>query len=238
MPAKGSLKPMATLKFPSRWPPSDPDRIQLYSMNTANGQKVSICLEEMGLEYEAHRVDFWKGEQHDADYLLINPNGKIPSLIDPQGPENKAIALMESIVILVYLADKTGMLLPQDSLARLEHLQWLSFQAAHIGPMFGQFGHFYIYAKDKTNDSYALERYSKETRRLLQVLENRLEDREYIMDEFSIVDIAIQPWVLRLTDFYHAAQQLNITEFERVLNWQNRLAARAGFKTGKEVCGA
>jgi len=207
-------------------------------MNTANGQKVSICLEEMGLAYEAHRVDFWKGEQHDADYLLINPNGKIPSLIDPQGPDNKAIALMESVVILVYLADKTGMLLPQDSLARLEHLQWLSFQAAHIGPMFGQFGHFYIYAKDKTNDSYALERYSKETRRLLQVLENRLEDREYIMDEFSIVDIAIQPWVLRLTDFYHAAQQLNITEFERVLNWQNRLAARAGFKTGKEVCGA
>lgn len=230
---------MSSSLFPSRWAPLNPDIIQLYSMNTANGQKVSVCLEEMGLAYEAHLVNFHQGEQHEPEYLKINPNGKIPSLIDPQGPDGKPIALMESIVILIYLADKTGMLLPQDIRQRMEHLQWLSFQAAHIGPMFGQFGHFYVYSDDRKRDAYAIERYTNETRRLLQVLESRLEGRDYIMGkDYSIVDIAILPWVLRLTDFYQAEEQLQIGDFEKVLDWQDRITAREAFKIGKQVCAA
>lgn len=208
-------------------------------MNTANGQKVSICLEEMGLDYEAHLVNFHLGEQHDPDYVKISPNGKIPCLIDPKGPDGKPIALMESIVILIYLADLSGMLLPTQYARRLEHLQWLSFQAAHIGPMFGQFGHFYVYSDDKARDAYAIERYTRETRRLLQVLETRLAGREYIMgDDYSIVDIAILPWVLRLTDFYQAGEHLQIADFDRVLSWQDRITARKAFQIGKNVCAA
>jgi GST-like protein len=230
---------MSSSLFPSRWAPLNPNIIQLYSMNTANGQKVSVCLEEMGLSYEAHLVNFHQGEQHEPEYVKINPNGKIPSLIDPHGPDGKPIALMESIVILIYLADKTGMLLPQDIRLRMEHLQWLSFQAAHIGPMFGQFGHFYLYSNDRERDAYAIERYTNETRRLLQVLENRLEGRDYIMGkDYSIVDIAILPWVLRLTDFYKAGEQLQIGDFEKVLDWQDRITAREAFKIGKQVCAA
>lgn len=230
---------MSGSPFPSRWAPRNPDIIQLYSMNTANGQKVSVCLEEMGLDYEAHLVNFRLGEQLEPEYLLINPNGKIPCLIDPHGPDDKPIALMESIVILIYLADLTDLLLPKDYRSRLEHLQWLSFQAAHIGPMFGQFGHFYVYSDDRERDAYAIDRYTKETRRLLQVLEDRLDDREYIMgSDYSIVDIAILPWVLRLTDFYQAGEQLQIADFDRVLNWQDRITARKAFQIGKNVCAA
>lgn len=227
---------MTDFSFPSRWPPKDPARLQLYSLNTPNGQKVSLCLEEMGLEYDAHLIHIGKGDQHDPEYLKINPNGKIPSLVDPQGPGGKPIALMESIVILVYLADKTGMLLPKDPPQRLEHMQWLTFQAAHIGPMFGQFGHFFVYAKDKTSDSYSLDRYTKETRRLLQVLEDRLLTRDYIMGDYSIVDMAIMPWVECLSGFYQATEQLKLAEFEKVLAWQESIAARKAWQIGKDVC--
>jgi GST-like protein len=227
---------MTDFSFPSLWPPKDPARLQLYSLNTPNGQKVSLCLEEMGLEYDAHLIHIGKGDQHDPEYLKINPNGKIPSLVDPQGPGGKPIAIMESIIILVYLADKTGMLLPKDPCQRLEHLQWLTFQAAHIGPMFGQFGHFFVYAKDKTRDSYALDRYSKETRRLLQVLEDRLQTRDYIMGDYSIVDMAIMPWVECLSGFYQATERLKLAEFEKVLAWQESIAARKAWQIGKDVC--
>tara|TARA_R110002110_G_scaffold147129_2_gene337465 strand:+ start:173650 stop:174333 length:684 start_codon:yes stop_codon:yes gene_type:complete len=222
--------------FPSRWPPQHPDRIQLYSLNTPNGQKVSICLEEMGLEYDAHLINIMKDDQFDADYLKISPNGKIPGLIDPQGPDGKPIVLMESIVILLYLADKTGKLLPQDQRGRLEHLQWLTFQAAHIGPMFGQFGHFYVYAKDKTSDSYAVERYTKETQRLLQVLEDRLNGREYLMGEYSIVDIATMPWVEGLGGFYQAREQLELNRYPRVQEWLEKIMAREAYQVGRNVC--
>lgn len=227
---------MTDFNFPSRWPPQDAGRLQLYSMNTPNGQKVSICLEEMGLEYDAHLIHIGKGDQHDPEYLKINPNGKIPSLVDPQGPDGKPIALMESVVILTYLADLSGMLLPKDRRQRLEHLQWLTFQAAHIGPMFGQFGHFFVYARDKTSDSYSLERYTNETRRLLKILDERLQTREFIMGDYSIVDIAIMPWVECLSGFYNASEQLNIADFDRVLNWQDRIAARKAYQIGKAVC--
>jgi len=173
--------------FPKRWPPSMPDAIQLYSMATANGQKVGVCLEEMGLSYDAHLINITQNDQHDPDFLRISPNGKIPAILDPDGPEGESIPLMESIVILQYLADKTGQFFPRTYRARLEGLQWLTFQAAHIGPMFGQFGHFHVFAKGKTDD-YGDKRYTQETRRLLAVLNERLKDREYLLDDYSIVD--------------------------------------------------
>ena len=221
--------------FPRRWPPVTPERLQLYSLPTPNGQKVSVCLEEMGIPYEAHRINILEGDQNDEDYRQLSPNGKIPTILDPDGPGGKPIRLCESIVILTYLADKSGQLLPVDYAARMDHLQWLVFQAAHIGPMFGQFGHFFVFAKDKTSDEYAVNRYAAETRRLLRVLEDRLQEREYIMTEYSIVDIAMVPWVDCLDKFYQAAEILELASFPRVLAWRDRVTGREAYVRGRDV---
>jgi GSH-dependent disulfide-bond oxidoreductase len=221
--------------FPTRWPAQDPDLIQLYTLNTPNGQKVSICLEEMGLAYEAHTLNIMKGDQFDADYLRINPNGKIPSLLDPHGPEDQPILLMESIVILQYLADKTGQFFPRTYRARLEGLQWLTFQAAHLGPMLGQFGHFHVYAKGKTTDSYAEQRYLQETKRLLKVLDTRLQGRDYILDDYSIVDMAMVPWLEGVANFYKAEAITEMPSFSNVQAWRQRVTARPAYQRGKDV---
>jgi GST-like protein len=221
--------------FPPRWPVEDADLIQLYTMNTPNGQKVSICLEEMGVPYEAHTINITKGDQHDPDYMKLNPNGKIPSLIDPHGPEGEPVYLMESIVIMQYLADKTGRFFPRTYRARLEGQQWLTFQVAHIGPMFGQFGHFHYWAKDKTSDNYARDRYLTETKRLLKVLENRLQDRDYIIGDYSIVDMAMVPWVEGLEHGYKAADVLELDSYERVKGWRERVTSRPAYRWGKDV---
>ena len=222
--------------FPGRWPPARPDVLQLYSLATPNGQKVSVCLEEMGLEYEAHLINILQGDQHDPDYVKLSPNGKIPSILDPNGPVGTPIILCESIVILTYLADKTGMLLPRDYAARMDHLQWLVFQAAHIGPMFGQFGHFYKFARDKTSDEYAVKRYTDETRRLLKVMDDRLAGREYIMTDYSIVDIAMVPWVDCLDGFYEAGAVLEFNTFKHVVAWRQRVTERPAYVQGRRVC--
>lgn len=222
--------------FPKRWPPTRADEIQLYSLATPNGQKVSICLEEMGLAYDAHLINIMEGDQNDEDYLKLSPNGKIPTILDPNGPEGGPIILCESIIILIYLADKAAMLLPQDYRSRMDHLQWLSFQAAHIGPMFGQFGHFHMFAKDKTTDDYAVKRYTEETKRLLKVLDDRLKDSEYIMDDYSIVDIAMVPWVDCLDSFYQAGEILELDTFKHVLAWRKRVTERPAYVKGKDVC--
>jgi len=222
--------------FPARWPATMPDAIQLYSMNTANGQKIGFCLEEMGLTYEPHLIHIGRNDQTDPDFLRISPNGKIPALLDPDGPEGEPLQLMESIVILQYLADKTGTLFPRTYRARMDALQWLTFQAAHIGPMFGQFGHFFFFAKDKTSDTYARTRYTGETRRLLGVLNTRLQEREYLMDDFSIVDIAHIPWVESLDRLYKGAEVLEMDAFEQLQAWRARVTARPGWQRGKDVC--
>jgi GSH-dependent disulfide-bond oxidoreductase len=222
--------------FPSRWPPTMPDAIQLYSMNTPNGQKVGICLEEMGLSYDAHLIHIGKNDQHDPEYLELSPNGKIPTILDPHGPEGQPIVLMESIVILEYLADKSGMLFPRTYRDRMEARQWLVFQAAHIGPMFGQFGHFYFTMKNKLGEPYPQERYAKEVKRLLGVLDARLKDRAYIMDDFSIVDIATAPWVECLDKFYHASEYLDMPEYQHVQDWRKRVTSRPAYVIGKDVC--
>lgn len=224
------------LWFPKRWPPTTPDAIQLYSLATPNGQKISVCLEELDLNYDAHLIHIGKNDQFDPDYLKLSPNGKIPAILDPNGPEGQPIILMESIVILQYLADLTGRLFPQTYRARLDALQWLTFQAAHIGPMFGQFGHFYKYAKDLTSDNYAKNRYTNETKRLLGVLNTRLQDRNYIMGDYSIVDIAIVPWVECLENYYNASEHLDLPSFEHVQQWRKRVTSRPAYSRGKDVC--
>ncbi|MEM6995965.1 MAG: glutathione S-transferase N-terminal domain-containing protein, partial [Myxococcota bacterium] len=195
------------IDFPSRWAPEHPDRIQLYSLPTPNGQKAGIVLEELGLPYEAHRIDIMAGDQFDPEYVAINPNSKIPSIIDPNGPGGKKIALMESAAILLYLSEKAGGALnPAEH--RWETLEWLSFQIASVGPFFGQFGHFHKFARDKTTDDYALKRYTAEAKRLLGVLNARLEGRAYLVGEtFTIADIATFPWVKAL-NFYEGKEAL------------------------------
>lgn len=227
---------MSEITFPSRWQPTMPDAIQLYSMATPNGQKIGIALEEMGLEYEPHLVNIIEGDQHDPEFLDISPNGKIPAIIDPVGPEGKTVALCESAAILIYLADKTGQLLPQNYLSRMEHLQWLMFQMGHIGPFFGQFGHFYKFMRDKLNDDYPLERYTKEAKRLLGVLDARLDGRQFIVDDYSIVDIAIAPWVNCCAEFYDAWDALDMGSFGNVESWRKRVSDRPGYQKGKQVC--
>ncbi len=227
---------MSNLWFPKRWPATMPDVIQYYGMNTPNGQKVSICLEEMGLAYEPHTINILKNDQFDPDYLRLSPNGKIPTILDPDGPEGEPLILMESIVILQYLAEKTGQLFPRTYRARLEAQQWLLFQAAHVGPMLGQFGHFYRFAKGKTTDTYAEQRYTTEAKRLLGVLNERLKDREYLMDDYSIVDIATVPWIEGTEHTYKARDVLEMPSFEHVQRWRERVRERPAYIRGKDVC--
>ncbi len=227
---------MSTNVFPQRWAPEHPDRIQLYSVATPNGQKVGIVLEELGLPYEAHRVNIMEGDQFDPGFVKINPNSKIPAIIDPDGPGGEPISLMESGAILLYLADKAGRLISSDPRERQQTIEWLFFQMAGVGPMFGQFGHFFKFAKGKT-DTYGEERYAKETRRLLGVLDRRLEGQAYLVgNALSIADIATVPWINAL-DFYEGKDAVEYDSFENVGAWVERFNAREGVQRGAAVNG-
>eukprot|EP00270_Netrium_digitus_P005748 TRINITY_DN17701_c0_g1_i1.p1 TRINITY_DN17701_c0_g1~~TRINITY_DN17701_c0_g1_i1.p1 ORF type:complete len:236 (-),score=52.61 TRINITY_DN17701_c0_g1_i1:154-810(-) len=212
-------------------------KIQLFSANTPNGIKVAAALEEMGLEYEPHLVDFRKGEQFKPEFLAVNPNNKIPAITDPNGPEGKPLNVFESGAILLYLAEKSGKFLPTDPHMKWETIQWLFFQMAGVGPMFGQFGHFTVYAKDKCTDPYPAERYTTEVKRLLGVLEKRLEGREYLVgDEYTIADIATWPWLLCLVKFYKGGEKVQLEEFyPRVHAWWNKCADRPASKVAITV---
>ena len=204
-----------------KWPASHPDRLQLYSLPTPNGVKVSIALEELGLPYEVHRVAFDSNDQLSPEFLSLNPNNKIPAIIDPAGPGGQPLALLESGAILIYLAEKTGRLLPTDPARRYETIQWLMFQMGGVGPMFGQLGFFHKFAGKEIEDKRPLGRYAAETKRLLGVLNQRLAGRDWIMgDEYTIADIAIFPWVRNLVGFYGAGDLVGFNDFpevERVL---------------------
>ncbi len=223
------------LLIESKWPIADRRKLQLFSLATPNGQKVAFALEELGLQYEAHTVRIGQGEQFSEAFKSISPNAKIPILLDFDGPGGKPISLMESGAILIYLAEKAGKLLPTDPARRFECLEWLFFQVAHVGPMFGQFGHFFKYAKDKCDHPYPLERYTNESKRLLGVLDTRLTEREYLVDDFSIADIATFPWVNALGWAYGASEIFRMTEFPNVQAWLARCAARPSFQTAKDV---
>lgn len=212
--------------------------IQLYSLATPNGQKVSIALEEMEIPYDAHLINIMKGDQFTPEYIKINPNSKIPAIVDPDGPGGEPIAIMESGAILVYLAQKSGKFLSQDLRLQSETLQWLFFQMGGLGPMFGQFGHFFKYAADKCDHPYPLERYATESKRLLQVLENRLEGRDYLVgQEYSIADMASAPWVNGLSVFYKADEKLGLNKYKNVKSWVERIVHRPLTAKGMTVCG-
>ena len=207
----------------SKWPAQHADRLQLYSLPTPNGVKVSIMLEETGLPYEPHRVAFDTNDQMTPEFLSISPNNKIPAILDPNGPGGKPLALFESGACLIYLADKTGQLMPQDAAQRYQTIQWLMFQMGGIGPMFGQLGFFNKFAGKDYEDKRPRDRYVEECKRLLTVLEQRLEGRSWIMGEtYTIADIASFPWVRNLIGFYEAGDLVGIQNYPNV---QRALAA-------------
>jgi GST-like protein len=220
----------------TRWPAQHPDRIQLYSAPTPNGVKVSIALEELGLPYEAHYVDIGKDETWGPEFLSLNPNGKIPSIIDPKGPNGEPLALFESGAILLYLAEKTGKLLPSDPAKRYETIQWVFFQMAAIGPMFGQLGFFHKFAGREIADKRPLERYRAESRRLVGVLDGRLRDRKWIMgNDYTIAYISMLGWVRNLIGFYEARELVGFDDFPAVAAWLERGLARPAVQAGLQI---
>jgi GST-like protein len=225
-------------RFPvtRKWPAQHPDRLQLYSLPTPNGVKASIMLEEIGLPYEPHRVAFETNDQLSPEFLSINPNNKIPAILDPNGPGGRPLALFESGAILIYLAEKTGQFMPKDAAGRYETIQWLMFQMGGIGPMFGQVGFFHKFAGRDYEDKRPRDRYVAESKRLLGVLDRRLADRAWIMgDAYSIADIAIFPWVNNLVGFYGAGDLVGIADFEHVTRALRAFLARPAVVRGLEV---
>jgi GST-like protein len=224
-------------RFPitRRWPAEHPERLQLYSLNTPNGVKVSIMLEETGLPYEPHLIDIGRNETWTPEFLSLNPNGKIPAIVDPDGPGGKPLGLFESGAILLYLADKTGQLLPADPARRWETIQWVFFQMAAIGPMFGQVGYFNRFAGKAIEDKRPLERYVAESKRLLGVLDARLEGRDWIMDDYSIADVATLGWVRNLVTFYEARDLVEFDSFAKVAAWLERGLARPAVQRGLNI---
>lgn len=220
----------------AKWPARHPDRLQLYSLPTPNGVKVSIALEEMQLPYEAHLVSFESNDQFSPEFLSLNPNNKIPAILDPHGPGGKPLALFESGAILVYLAEKTGRFLPADAAERYETLQWLMWQMGGVGPMFGQLGFFHKFAGKEYEDKRPLGRYVAESRRLLGVLEQRLAGRDWIMGaDYTIADIAVFPWVRNLVGFYGAGELVGFDAFPNVQRALAAFVARPAVQRGLEI---
>jgi GSH-dependent disulfide-bond oxidoreductase len=226
----------STFPIIRKWPARYPDRIQLYSLPTPNGVKVSIMLEETGLAYEPHTVSFEKREQMSPEFRSLNPNNKIPAILDPLGPDGKPLALFESGAILLYLADKSGQLIPRDGAGRYQTVQWLMFQMGGIGPMFGQVGFFHKFAGKDFEDKRPRDRYVAETKRLLGVLEERLAERAWIMGEmYTIADVAIFPWVRNLVGFYEAGELVRIADFPNVVRVMRSFVARPAVIRGLEI---
>ena len=218
-----------------KWPPQFPDWLQLYSLPTPNGVKVSVMLEECGIPYEPHRVDIHAGDQFTPEFLSVNPNNKIPAILDPHGPGGSPLVLAESGAILVYLAEKSGQFLPMDAVARYQTLQWLMFQMGGIGPMFGQIGVFHRYGGKDFEDKRPLQRYVTEAQRLLKVLDAQLKGQPWIMGEtYTIADMAVLPWVRCLIENYDAAELVELGKFPNVLRvlaaWEKRPAVQRGLQ--------
>lgn len=225
-------------RFPitHRWPARHPERLQLYSLPTPNGVKVAILLEELGLPYEVHRIDFGQNDQHTAEFLSLSPNNKIPALLDPDGPGGEPLGLFESGAILLYLAEKTGRLLPEDSARRYQAIQWLMFQMGGIGPMFGQLGFFTKFAGKDIEDPRPRERYVAEARRLLGVLDGQLKGRAWILGEdYSLVDIATFPWIRALLEVYQVADLVGFHDFPEVRRALDAFLARPAVQRGLQI---
>ncbi len=227
---------LADFPITKKWPAQHPDWLQLYSLPTPNGVKVSIMLEETGLPYEPHLVSFETNDQLSPEFLSLNPNNKIPAILDPNGPGGQPLALFESGAILIYLAEKTGQFLPTDPAARYETLQWLMFQMGGIGPMFGQLGFFHKFAGKDYEDKRPRDRYVAETKRLLKVLNQRLEGRDWIMGrDYTIADIATFGWVRNLLGFYEAGELVGIQDFPNVTRVLAAFVARPAVTKGLNI---
>jgi GST-like protein len=230
------MSALSAFPIAKRWPAKHPDRLQLYSVPTPNGVKVSIALEEIGLPYEPHAIDIGKNESWTPEFLALNPNGKIPAIIDPDGPDGAPLGLFESGAILLYLAEKTGLLMPAGAAKRYETIQWVFFQMAAVGPMFGQVGYFYKFAGKDIADKRPLQRFQDETKRLLGVVETRLEGRHWIMgEEYSIADIALFGWMRALIGFYDARELVDFDNLELVPAWLERGLARPAVQRGLDI---
>ena len=227
---------LSAFPITSRWPAQYPDRIQLYSLPTPNGVKVSIMLEETGLAYEPHVIRFETNEQLSREFLSLNPNNKIPAILDPHGPDDKPLPLFESGAILIYLADKSERFLARSGAERYETLQWLMFQMGGIGPMFGQLGFFHKFAGKDYEDKRPRDRYVTESKRLLGVLDQRLATRQWIMgDDYTIADMATFPWVRVLTTFYGAGDLVGAGDFKHVTRALEAFTARPAVVRGLDV---
>jgi GST-like protein len=227
---------LSAFPITKKWPARHPGRLQLYSLPTPNGVKASIMLEETGLAYEPHLVSFDSNDQQSAEFRSLNPYAKIPAILDPAGPGGRPLALFESGAILIYLADKSGQLLPQDPARRYETIQWLFFQVGGLGPMFGQLGFFHKFAGREYEDKRPRDRYVGESKRLLAVLNGRLAERQWMMgDEYSVADIAVFPWVRNLIGFYGAAEIVGFTEYPHVKRALDVFLARPAVERGLAI---
>ena len=227
---------LSTHPIAQKWPAQHPERLQLYSLPTPNGVKVSIMLEETGLLYEPHLVSFETNDQMSPAFLSLNPNNKIPAILDPNGPDGQPLALFESGAILLYLAEKTGQFIPKDAAGRYETIQWLMFQMGGVGPMFGQLGFFHKFAGKDYEDKRPRDRYVAEAKRLLGVLNQRLATRTWMMgDAYTIADIAIFPWVRTVTDFYMAGELVGIQDFPHVTRALAAFVARPAVARGLAI---
>ncbi|KAB2875510.1 MAG: glutathione S-transferase N-terminal domain-containing protein [Burkholderiaceae bacterium] len=219
-----------------KWPPKHPDRLQLYSLPTPNGVKVSIFLEETGLPYEVHRVSFDSQDQLSPEFVSLNPNNKIPAIIDPQGPGGEPLPLFESGAILLYLADKTGKLLAREGAPRYRTIQWLMFQMGGVGPFFGQVGFFHKFAGKDYEDKRPRDRYVAEAKRLLAVIDSQLAEQQWVAGaDYTIADIAIFPWVNNLVGFYGARELVHFDEFAHVQRALDAFLARPAVARGLKI---
>ena len=228
---------MKLTDFPisQKWAPTNPNVIQLYSFPTPNGVKASIMLEETGLDYEAHLVTLSDADVKSPEFLSLNPNNKIPAIVDPNGTNGDAMGLFESGAILIYLADKSGMLLPKDGPKRYETLQWLMFQMGGVGPMFGQLGFFHKFAGKEIEDKRPVERYIGEATRLINVIDKQLEGRDWLTGAYSIADIATAPWLNTVRTFYEAGDITGLNEKPNVLAYIDRFVARDAVQKGANI---
>ena len=230
------MSDLSAFSVTKRWPAKHPELLQLYSLPTPNGVKVSIMLEEIGLPYEVHLVDFGKDDQKTPEFLSLNPNGKIPAILDPNGPGGRPLPLFESGAILQYLAEKTGKLLPEDAARRYQTIQWLHFQMGGIGPMFGQVGFFHKFAGKDFEDKRPRDRYVAEARRLLGVMDAHLSGRQWFMDDdYTIADISMLGWVRNLIGFYGAGDLVEFAQFNSVGAWLERGLARPAVQRGLNI---
>ncbi|MBV8623447.1 MAG: glutathione S-transferase N-terminal domain-containing protein [Herbaspirillum sp.] len=227
---------LSSFAIDQKWPAQHPDRLQLYSLPTPNGVKVSIMLEETGLPYEAHLVSFETNDQMSPEFLSLNPNNKIPAIIDPDGPGGKPLPLFESGAILLYLAEKTGQFIPKDAAERYQVIQWVMFQMGGVGPMFGQLGFFHRFAGKEYEDKRPRDRYVNESRRLLGVMDKRLAQHAWLAGEaYSIADIATFPWIRNLVGFYEAGELVGFKDFPHVARALEAFVARPAVVRGLAI---